>query len=106
MPQPALDQFFHLFGIVPARFTHPEWAFWVGLPIRDYWPFLTSMLLHRRWLHIIGNMWTRWLFGDNVEDRMRPVLFLILYPLCEPAAGIGPCLTNPHSTNTTAAPTR
>src|SRR2546422_11773085 len=41
MPQPALDQFFHLFGIVPARFTHPEWAFWVGLPIRDYWPFLT-----------------------------------------------------------------
>jgi len=98
MPQPALDQFFHLFGIVPARCTHPKWTFWVGLPIRDYWPFLTSMFLHGSWLHIIGNMWTLWIFGDNVEDRMGPVRFVIFYLLCGLAAGIVHCLTNPHST--------
>ena len=43
MPQPVLEQFVHLFGIVPARFTHPDWAFRVGFPLDDYWPFLTSM---------------------------------------------------------------
>jgi len=43
MPQPVLEQFVHLFGIVPARFTHPDWALRVGFPLDDYWPFLTSM---------------------------------------------------------------
>jgi len=72
MPPQVLEQFFHLFGIVPARYTHPDWAAWVGFPIDNYWPFLTSMFLHGGWLHIIGNMWALWIFGDNVEDRMGP----------------------------------
>ena len=33
MPEPALEQFFYLFGLVPARYTHPTWALWVGLPL-------------------------------------------------------------------------
>lgn len=98
MPQPALQQFFHLFGIVPARFTHPDWALSVGFPLHDYWPFLTSMFLHGGWLHIIGNMWTLWIFSDNVEGRMGPVRFVIFYLLCGLAAGIVHCFTNPDST--------
>ena len=82
----SLQQSFYLFGIVPARFTHPDWAAWVGFPIDDYWPFLTSMFLHGGWLHIIGNMWTLWIFGDNVEDRMGPVRFVFFYLLCGIAA--------------------
>jgi membrane associated rhomboid family serine protease len=70
LPEPMLQAFFYYFGIVPARYSHPEWAAWVGLPLDDYWPFVTSMFLHGGWLHIIGNMWTLWIFGDNVEDRM------------------------------------
>ena len=70
MPEATLQRFFYLFGVVPARFTHPEWARLVGLPIDTYWPFLTSMFLHGGWLHIFGNMWTLWIFGDNVEERM------------------------------------
>ena len=77
MPEPALEQFFYLFGLVPARYTHPTWALWVGLPMNDYWPFLTSMFLHGGWMHIIGNMWTLWIFGDNVEDRMGPMRFVV-----------------------------
>jgi membrane associated rhomboid family serine protease len=53
LPQPVLEQFFYLFGIVPARYTHPDWAVWMGLPFDDYWPFLTSMFLHGGWLHLI-----------------------------------------------------
>jgi membrane associated rhomboid family serine protease len=65
-----LDAVIHLFGLIPARYTHPEWAMMLGFPVDDYWPFFTSMFLHGGWLHIIVNMWTLWIFGDNVEDRI------------------------------------
>jgi membrane associated rhomboid family serine protease len=98
MPEYTLERFFYLFGVVPARYTHPLWAAWVGFPVDDYWPFLTSMFLHSGWLHIIGNMWTLWIFGDNVEDRMGPIRFLFFYLLCGIAAGIVHSFTNPDST--------
>ena len=98
LPEHRLQEFFYFFGIVPKRFTHPQWAQFVGFPIDDYWPFLTSMFLHGGWLHIIGNMWTLWIFGDNVEDRMGPLRFLIFYLLCGIAAGIVHVITNPEST--------
>ncbi len=98
LPPPALEQCFRLFGIVPARFTHPQWALWSGFPIDTYWPFLTSMFLHGGWLHIIGNMWALWIFGDNVEDRMGPLRFVIFYLLCGLIAGVVHVLTNPDST--------
>ena len=75
LPQETLEQVFYLFGIVPARFAHPNWAARVGFPVNDYWPLLTHQFLHGGWLHIIGNMWTLWIFGDNVEDRMGPLRF-------------------------------
>src|ERR1700682_4279728 len=70
MPEPLLEEFLHLFGLVPARYTHPDWAVWLGFPAGNYWPFLTNMFIHAGWLHIIANLWTLWIFGDNVEDRM------------------------------------
>lgn len=93
-----LESFFYVFGIVPARYTHPEWAAWIGLPVDDWWPFVSSMFLHAGWLHIVGNMWTLWIFGDNVEDRMGPARFLAFYVLCGLAAGLVHWLTNPSST--------
>ncbi len=94
LPEPVLQAFFYYFGIVPARYSHPEWAAWVGLPLDDYWPFLTSMFLHGGWLHIIGNMWTLWIFGDNVEDRMGTARYLdvLLYLR---ASGGGWCIFSP-----------
>jgi membrane associated rhomboid family serine protease len=98
LPQDAIEQCFYYFGIVPARFTHPDWAAWVGFPIDDYWPLLASMFLHGGWLHVIANMWTLWIFGANVEDRMGPVRFTVFYLLCGLAAGAVHILTNPGST--------
>src|SRR5436853_1770032 len=97
MPQPTLAHFFHGFGIVPARFTHPDGASWVGFPINDFWPFLTSMFLHGGWGHVIGNMWTLWIFGDNVEDRMGPGRFLIFYLLAGVLSGLAHWFTNAQS---------
>ncbi|WP_456432961.1 rhomboid family intramembrane serine protease [Thermosulfuriphilus sp.] len=98
LPEKRLEQLFYLFGIVPARYTHPDWAVWFGLPLDDYWPFLTSMFLHGSWVHFIGNMWTLWIFGDNVEDQMGPWRYLIFYLLCGLAAGVVHVILNPHST--------
>src|SRR2546422_3153141 len=98
LPEPVLEGVFYYFGIVPARYSHPEWAAWVGLPLDDYWPFLTSMFLHGGWLHIIGNMWTLWIFGDNVEDRMGTLRFLCFYFVCGLAAGLVHYFTNTDST--------
>ncbi len=97
LPHRQLENFIYLFGIVPARYTHPAWARMMGFPLDDYWPFLTSMFLHGGWLHIIGNMWMLWLFGDNVEDRMGPLRFLVFYLLCGVLSGVAHMALNPTS---------
>jgi len=96
LPPATADQMMYLFGIVPARFTDPEWASEVGFP-STYLPFLTTMFLHGGWLHVIGNMWALWIFGDNVEDRMGPIRFVFFYLACGVAAGIIHVVTNPGS---------
>ncbi len=98
LPEQALEQVFYLFGVVPARFTHPHWAESVGFPVDSYWPLLTHQFLHGGWLHIISNMWTLWIFGDNVEDRMGPARFAVFYLTCGVAAGLTHMLSNPDST--------
>ena len=98
LPQRGVEQIFYLFGIVPARFTHPEWAAYVGFPVDTYWPLLTHQFLHGGWLHIIANIWTLWIFGHNVEDRMGPVRFAIFYLTCGVLAGLTHLVTNPNST--------
>jgi membrane associated rhomboid family serine protease len=92
-----LQQLAYLFGIVPARYSHPGWALEVGFPIDDYWPFLTSMFLHAGLLHLVSNIWILLVFGDNVEDRMGRWRFLAFYVLCGTGAGLVHWWTNPHS---------
>ena len=58
---------------------------------------LTSMFLHGGWMHIIGNMWFLWIFGDNVEDVMGHGKYLIFYLLCGVAAGMTQVMFNPYS---------
>jgi membrane associated rhomboid family serine protease len=98
LPPDELQRLIYVFGIVPARYSHPEWAQLVGLRFDDYWPFLTSMFLHGGWAHVLGNMWALWIFGDNVEDRMGPGRFLVFYLLTGLIAGLTHYFTNLDST--------
>jgi membrane associated rhomboid family serine protease len=50
-------------------------------PIPVYLTILTSMFMHGGIAHLLGNMWFLWIFGDNVEDRMGHVRYLIFYLL-------------------------
>ena len=81
----GLRDLFDLCGVVPARYTDPLYARRHMLPAHDYWPFLTSMFLHGGWLHLIGNLWTLWIFGDNVEDRTGHAGVPAVLPLLRPA---------------------
>lgn len=97
LPESDLKQLVYLFGLVPRRFAHPAWAERVGVPVDNYWPFVTSMFLHGGWFHLISNMWSLWIFGDNVEDRMGHVRFAAFYVLCGIAAGVAHMVTNASS---------
>jgi membrane associated rhomboid family serine protease len=57
----------------------------------------TSMFMHGGWMHIIGNMWFLWIFGNNVEDSMGHLRFALFYVLCGLAAAAGQILSDPDS---------
>jgi membrane associated rhomboid family serine protease len=58
---------------------------------------LTSMFMHGSWLHIIGNMWFLWIFGNNVEDAMGHARFAVFYVLCGLAAAVLQMAADPDS---------
>jgi membrane associated rhomboid family serine protease len=76
---------------------HPALARSVGLDPNDYWPLLTNAFLHGGWLHIIFNMWTLYIFGPALEDRLGSVRFAILYLLAGVAASATHALFNAAS---------
>ena len=82
LPPHAVYQMFHLWGVVPARYFRPGWAAVAGYPKATFLPFITSMFLHGGWLHLISNMWALWIFGDNVEDRLGHIGYLVFYIVC------------------------
>jgi len=98
LPKDVLNTVFYYFGLVPARFSHPDWAYMFGIPADDLWPFLTNIFLHGGWLHFIFNMWTLFIFGDNVEDEMGHFRFLIFYLLCGIIASLTHFVFNLNST--------
>jgi hypothetical protein len=59
---------------------------------------LTSMFMHGGFLHILGNMWFLWIFGDNIEDRVGHFGYLIFYLLCGIAAALTYIVLTPNST--------
>ena len=63
-----------------------------------WWSPLTSMFLHGGWMHLVGNLWFLWVFGDNVEDVMGPLRFLVFYLACGLAAAAAQVLSAPDST--------
>jgi membrane associated rhomboid family serine protease len=79
----ALDAFVRAWGLVPADFVWDR--------------VVTSMFLHGGWGHIAGNMLYLWIFGDNVEDRLGHVRFVIFYVLCGAAAALAQTTINSDS---------
>ena len=64
----------------------------------DFLPFITMMFLHGGWLHLIFNMWTLWLFGPTIEDRLGHGRYLVFYFCCGIAASLAQLIIAPTST--------
>src|SRR5688572_25571575 len=71
------DAFIQRWAFVPSRF--------LADPVGDLPTLFTSMFMHGGWVHLLGNMLYLWIFGDNVEDRLGHLKYLLFYLLC----GIG-----------------
>ncbi len=81
----TLQQQHHLlyfYGVVPIRYSNPQWAMSFGLSSDYGFSFLSSLFLHSGWLHLIINVLFIWIFAKNIEDRMGHGGFLIFYLLC------------------------
>jgi membrane associated rhomboid family serine protease len=89
----AAEDFITRYALVPARYTDPAWAKANGLGF-DPTPFLTSMFLHGGVLHIAANLWTLWIFGPALEDRLGSGRYLALYLASGLAAGLVHVLFN------------
>jgi membrane associated rhomboid family serine protease len=80
------------FALIPARFFLSA-----DKSLADYLPFLTNAFMHGGWLHLILNMWTLWLFGPAVEDRLGHGRYLGFYLACAVLASITHAFFNADS---------
>lgn len=84
----ALLGFYGIWALVPAEISQ-------GI---EYSTLFSYMFLHGGWMHLIGNMLFLYIFGDNLEDQLGHIGFLLFYLICGVAAGYGQVLAGPYST--------
>ena len=77
----ALNRLIFTLGLVPVRV-------WLAGGLSQWLTLFTSMFLHGSWLHLISNMLALYIFGDNVEDRLGPLRYLVFYLLGGTLAGL------------------
>jgi membrane associated rhomboid family serine protease len=77
------NDFINVYGLVPDQF--------------HFQSMLTSMFLHGGWMHLLGNMWFLWIFGDNIEDILGSAKYLLFYLVCGTAAALAQVAANPDS---------
>ncbi len=77
-----LEGFFHVAALVPRELTASLGGVPVNQPIPEWMTLITSQFLHGGFLHLGGNMLFLWIFGNNIEDRLGHVKYLIFYLAC------------------------
>ncbi len=91
----SLEYFFSQNGMVPLRFG--EFLQGQAPAAAAIPPMLTSMFLHGGVLHLLGNMWFLWIFGDNLEDQLGHFRYLAFYLACGLVASLAHISANPAS---------
>lgn len=95
---PQLQEFFQTYAVVPNQLTE---SFQAGDATR-IWPeamtLITSQFLHGGFMHLGGNMLFLWVFGNNVEDRLGHLKFLVFYLLCGTLAALAQWFFSVQST--------
>ena len=89
----GINRFIFYYGLVPARYTVPEFGVYFTLG-EQLFAFISFMFLHGGFWHILGNMWFLFVFGDNVEDHLGPFRYLGFYLACGVISGFCHLLLN------------
>jgi membrane associated rhomboid family serine protease len=92
-----LELLLRQFALIPARYSEGFVSGETDLAAVDILPFFSMMFLHGGWLHLILNMWTLWLFGPTIEDRLGHGRYLAFYLACGLAASVAHVMFNPTS---------
>ena len=92
------NAFVFQFGVEPIRVLAGLGLVNAHVPDPSALPLLTSMFLHASWLHLIGNMWVLWIFGDNIEDHLGHFGYLVFYIVSGLAGSVLHIALNPNST--------
>jgi membrane associated rhomboid family serine protease len=95
LPPRAAVRFVYLYGLIPLEISSGDLM--VPHPVPLYGTILTSMFVHGGLFHLAGNMLYLWIFGDNVEDRLGRVRYLLFYLLSGVGAAAAQILSDPHS---------
>jgi membrane associated rhomboid family serine protease len=93
---PEINRFIYIYGLVPARYSIPEFAEYFSAG-QQVFSLLSFMFLHGSFWHILGNMWSLYIFGDNVEDHLGPLRYALFYLLCGIASGLSHLMLNLYS---------
>jgi membrane associated rhomboid family serine protease len=93
---PNLERFIYYYGLVPARYFVPQVAEYFT-PGQQAFALVSFMFLHGGFFHLLGNMWSLYIFGDNVENHFGPLRYLAFYLLCGLASGLAHMALNPGS---------
>lgn len=91
-----VEKYFFMYGLVPARYTDELYSVHFGL-VEQIIPFFSFMFLHGGFFHLLGNMWSLYIFGDNIEDRLGPAWYLVFYLCCGFTSGLVHILSDPRS---------
>jgi membrane associated rhomboid family serine protease len=86
------------FGMIPARLFGSAELEPALVEVPAWTTVFTSMFMHGGWMHLGFNMLFLWIFGDNIEDSMGHVRYLVFYLLCGVAAALAQAFINPTST--------
>ena len=92
-----LERFIYTYGLVPARFSMPYISSHFTFT-QQLFSLISFMFLHGGFMHLVGNLWTLYIFGDNVEDRLGSFYYLVFYLLCGLVSGLFHLFLNFHST--------
>jgi rhomboid family protein len=93
---PNLNRFVYIYGLVPARYSIPQITSYFSTS-QQIFSLISFMFLHGGFWHLLGNMWSLYIFGDNIEDRLGPFRYLVFYLLCGITSGLSHLIINLHS---------
>jgi membrane associated rhomboid family serine protease len=94
----ASQRFVYQFGAIPAVIVGEQRLPDTIAAIPPPMSLFTSMFLHGGWMHLVGNMWFLWIFGNNIEEAMGHFRYLAFYLICGFAASASHILAYPDST--------